>query len=82
MLKGVMFQMSRSSHDCHYITLHLSTGPHSSFRSRPKMLLDRDTNKCIDKDITEDLDKTQNKRINKYKAKLIIKHEKKRCIDK
>ena len=53
MLKGVMSQMSLSSHDCYYITLQLSTGPHSSFRSRrfyePKMLLDRDTNKLITK---------------------------------
>ena len=48
---------------------------------RPKILFDRDTNKCFDKDITKDLDKNHNKSINTCKAKLINKHKNK-SIDK
>ena len=72
---------SRSSHACHSIKPPLSTGPHSSFRSRLvymlKMLLNKDTKKYLDKDKTDYLDKYQNKCINKYKDKLINKHENK-----
>ena len=62
---------SCSFHACYYMTLPLSTGSRSSFRSRrfyrPKIFFDRDTNKCFDKDRTEYLDKYHNKHINNYK---------------
>ena len=59
---------SRSFYPFHWSTFPLSTGSRRSsfsFRSRkfyrPKMILDRDTNKCYYNDITKYLDKYRNK---------------------